>query len=56
MVNSKQSSLKYEHVQDMFRVFVTNGVTEVETRVFFEFLTKQNSKSKNHSRQYVLDE
>jgi hypothetical protein len=42
VVNSRQITLKFEHVQEMFRIFVTEAATEAETRVFFEFLTKEN--------------
>jgi len=38
----------------MFRLFVTEAATEVETREFFSFLTKHNSSSRD--RKYLLDE
>ena len=40
----------------MFKIFVTEAVAEVETREFFNFLTKQNQNARNRERLYLLDE
>lgn len=56
VVNSRAITLKFEHVQEMFRMFVTEAVSEIETRLFFEFLTKENQKAKTRERAYILDE
>ncbi len=54
ILNCKSVQLKFQHVQDMFRLFVTEAATEVETREFFAFLTKHNTSSRD--RKYLLDE
>jgi hypothetical protein len=56
VINSRSISLKFKHVQQMFTIFVTEAVTEVETREFFSFLTKQNPNAKTRERMYLLDE
>ena len=40
----------------MFRIFVTEAETELETRQFFDFLTKQNVQARTRDRLYLLDE
>ena len=38
----------------MFKIFVTEAATEIETREFFSFLTKENISRR--SRAFLLDE
>ena len=40
----------------MFRIFVTEAETELETRQFFDFLTKQNNQARTRDRLHLLDE
>ena len=40
----------------MFKIFVTEAVSEVETREFFNFLTRQNMNARSRERMYLLDE
>jgi len=35
---------------------VTEAITPVETKEFFDFLTKQNTNAKNRERLFLLDE
>ena len=42
VINSRSITLRFEHIQEMFKIFVTEAETEIETREFFNFLTKQN--------------
>lgn len=56
IVNSKQITLQLNHIQDMFQIFVTDALTTVETREFFNFLTKKNENSRSRERMHLLDE
>jgi len=40
VMNSRSATLQYSHIECMFKIFVTQAVSEVETRAFFDFLTK----------------
>ena len=40
----------------MFKIFVTDAVTGLETREFFNFLTKQNQNARSRERLYLIDE
>jgi hypothetical protein len=40
----------------MFKIFVTEAVSPVETREFFNFLTRQNMNARSRERMYLLDE
>ena len=37
-------------------MFVTEAASEIETRIFFEFLTKNNERAKTRERSHILDE
>jgi hypothetical protein len=56
VINSRSITLNFQHVQEMFKIFVTEAVAEVETREFFNFLTKQNQNARTRERLYLLDE
>ena len=56
VINSRSITLQFQHVQEMFKIFVTEAVTEVETREFFDFLTKQNQNARSRERMHLLDE
>ena len=56
VINSRSITLQFQHVQEMFKIFVTEAVTEVETREFFDFLTKQNQNARSRERLHLLDE
>ena len=56
VVNSRSITLQFAHVQEMFKIFVTEAATEVETREFFNFLTKQNPNARTRDRMFLLDE
>lgn len=56
VINCRSISLQFQHVQEMFRIFVTEAETELETRQFFDFLTKQNTQARTRDRLHLLDE
>ena len=56
VINSRSITLRFEHIQEMFKIFVTEAETGIETREFFNFLTKQNQNAKVKERLYLLDE
>lgn len=56
VVHSKQISLQLGHVEALFKIFVTEALTPIETREFFNFLTKQNQNARSRERFYLLDE
>jgi len=56
VANSRSINLQFQHVQELFRIFVTEAVTPLETREFFNFLTKQNHNARNRERLFLLDE
>lgn len=56
VVHSLQISLQLSHVEALFKIFVTEALTPIETREFFNFLTKQNQNARSRERFYLLDE
>ena len=56
VINSRSITLRFEHIQDMFKIFVTDSVTQTETKEFFDFLTKENPNAKTRERLNLLDE
>lgn len=56
ITNCRSITLQFQHVQEMFKIFVTEAESELETRQFFDFLTKQNTNAKTRDRLHLLDE
>ena len=56
IINCRSISLQFQHVQEMFRIFVTEAESDLETREFFNFLTKQNTQARARDRLHLLDE
>lgn len=59
VINSRQITTQKFDLREclqMFKIFVTEAVTPIETREFFNFLTKQNQNARSRERIYLLDE
>lgn len=55
LVNSK-ITLTFEHVEKMFKLMVTQALTEFESNALFEFITKENQNAKSKERRFLLDD
>lgn len=55
LVNSKVI-LRFEHVERMFNLFVTSAISENETDLFFQLITKENEKGKSNISRFLLDD
>lgn len=55
LINSKVT-LKYENVEKMFNLFVNRAVTEYETDLFFQIITKENETARSKERRFLLDD
>ena len=55
LVNSK-INLIFEHVSEMYRMFVKEAKTEFETNMFFNMLTKENENAKSKERRFLMDD
>jgi len=55
LINSKVP-LSFDHVFKMFSLFVAEAVTEFETNMFFQIVTKENESAKSKERRFLLDD
>lgn len=55
LLNS-QVRLTFEHIERLFTMLVSNGLTEFESNCLFELITKENDQAKGKDRRFLLDD
>ena len=56
LITYSKSTLSFDHIERMFQLMVTNGVTEYESNQLFNLITKENDIAKCKERKFLLDD
>lgn len=56
LITYSKSTLSFDHIERMFQLMVTNGVTEYESNQLFNLITKENDIAKSKERKFLLDD
>ena len=56
ITNSKSGNLSFLNIQHLFKILVSQNISEYEQKVFFNFLTKENVEAMTRERKFLLDE
>ncbi len=56
MIVYSKATLSFEHIELMFQLMVTKGVTEYESNQLFNLITKENETAKSKERRFLLDD
>jgi len=51
-----KATLSFDHIELMFQLMVTKGVTEYESNQLFNLITKENEIAKSKERRFLLDD
>jgi len=54
LIVSSRTPIKFDSIQKLFHLFVSNAISEVETTLFFSLLTKEQETGP--SRRYILND
>ena len=56
MIIYSKATLSFDHIELMFQLMVTKGVTEYESNQLFNLITKENEIAKSKERRFLLDD